>query len=87
MTGTHQSMFSLNLPLQLNTSTSAVFMSLSAGPNIAKERVTAVWSVVILTQVMLSLQATFTSMQGYVCCGVETVATVMKLKITGVLLT
>ena len=65
MTGTHQSMFFLNLPLQLNTSMSAVFMSSSEWPNTAKERAMAVLFVAILIPVMLSLQATFRSMQGY----------------------
>ena len=65
MTGTHQSTFSLNLPLQSNTLMSAVFMSLSARPNNAKEKEMAVWSVGILTRVMPSPPATFTSMQEY----------------------
>ena len=44
MTGTHQCMFSLNPSLQLNTSTTAVFMSSSAEQNTVKEKVMAIWS-------------------------------------------
>ena len=65
MTGTHQSIFFSKIPLQLNTSTSAVYMSLSAGPKTAKERVMAVWSIDTLTPAMLSPQATFKSIQSY----------------------
>jgi hypothetical protein len=66
MIGTHQSMPSLNPPLPLNISKSAVSMFLSAVPNTARERGTVARSVVTLTRVMPSLRVTFGSMPEHV---------------------
>ena len=70
MTGTHQSMLSLSLPLPSNTSMSTLSMSLSARPSTAKEGATAVCY-------LGTGEAKSTSnlcKHVRICCGVETVA-------------